>query len=120
MANRLRVMRKRRARSLRSKIIEYADLFNLRVALIAQDEISGEYEIFQSKLDKNFPPARSNIKPRTLHVGPEDKTGVETGAAKRGSDLQAKMRRIERQILQTKVPKPPRFQRPSFSKLGLH
>ncbi|KAI0977479.1 hypothetical protein F4678DRAFT_455624 [Xylaria arbuscula] len=114
MANRLRVMRKRRARSLRSKIIEYADLFNLKVALIVQDETSGEYEIIQSKLDKNFPPARNNIKPCILHVGPEDKSRVRAGEAKLSNDLLSELRRIERQVSRSKVPKPPNFKRLIF------
>ncbi|KAI3324585.1 hypothetical protein HD806DRAFT_534049 [Xylariaceae sp. AK1471] len=61
MSNRLRVMRKRRARSLQSKIMEYADLFNLNDILIAQDKTSRDYEVFRPKLDKNFPPARNDI-----------------------------------------------------------
>ncbi|KAI0398857.1 hypothetical protein F4802DRAFT_611322 [Xylaria palmicola] len=115
MSNRLRIMRKRRARSLQNKIIEYADLFNLRVALIAQDETSGEYEIFQSKLDENFPPARNDIiRP------PSPGLMAYTSEAKLGNDLQLKLRQIERQISQSKVPRPPRFQRPSLIKLGLY
>ncbi|KAI1158836.1 hypothetical protein F5B18DRAFT_664947 [Nemania serpens] len=98
MSNRLRVMRKRRARSLRSKIVEYANLFNLK------------YKIFQLKLDQNFPPARNDIKPRILHIGPENETRVQTG----------ELLRIERRISQSKVPKPPKFQRPIFFNPGLY
>ncbi|KAI0153297.1 hypothetical protein GGR57DRAFT_513133 [Xylariaceae sp. FL1272] len=71
MGNRLRVMRKRRARSLQSKIIDYAELFSLNVELVAQDKTSGDYEVFQPRLDKNFPPARNDIYPRILHIGDE-------------------------------------------------
>jgi hypothetical protein len=60
MTNQLKIMRKQRARSLQSKIVEYANLFNLNVTLVAQDKTSGNYELFQPKLDKNFPPARND------------------------------------------------------------
>ncbi|KAI0810067.1 hypothetical protein GGR55DRAFT_695862 [Xylaria sp. FL0064] len=108
MSNRLKVMRKRRARSLQRKIIEYAHLFNLNVALVAQDKTNGDYEIFQPKLDKNFPPARNDINPRIVHVGREVNR-IDKGGAKPGNDLHSELRRIEKLISQSEVPKPPKF-----------
>lgn len=42
-------------------IMDYADRFNQRVALIAQDKTNGDYEVFQKERDEKFPPARNNI-----------------------------------------------------------
>ncbi len=53
--------RQMQAGSLRSMIMDYADRYNLRVALIVQDKTNGDYEIFQKELDENFPPARDSI-----------------------------------------------------------
>jgi hypothetical protein len=46
--SRLRVIRKRKAVSLKYKLSEYAELFNLKVIRIAQDKVNGEYEVFES------------------------------------------------------------------------
>lgn len=59
--SRLKVMRKRRGRSLHRKIVEYAGLFNLDITIVARDKINGEYEIFQPTRDINFPPAMKDI-----------------------------------------------------------
>ncbi|KAI0536663.1 hypothetical protein GGR58DRAFT_514374 [Xylaria digitata] len=114
MGDRLKVMRKRRARSLQSKIIEYAHLFNLNVTLVAQDKTNGDYEIFQPKLNKSFPPARNDINPRILHVGREVKARSNKSETKLGNDLHSKLRRIEKLISQSEVPKPPKVQGSGF------
>ncbi|KAI3341944.1 hypothetical protein F4824DRAFT_513731 [Ustulina deusta] len=107
MTNRLKVIRKQQARSLQSKIVEYANLFNLNVTLVAQDKTSRDYEIFQSKLDKNFPPARNNIEPRILHVGDEARVRIHRDITKPSDYFQSELRRIEKLISQSEVPKPP-------------
>lgn len=53
--------RKMQASLLRSMIMDYADQYSLRVALIIQDKTTKDYEIFQKELDENFPPARNSI-----------------------------------------------------------
>ncbi|KAI0513316.1 hypothetical protein F5B22DRAFT_612070 [Xylaria bambusicola] len=95
-------------------IMDYADRYNLRVALIVQDKTNGDYKIFQKELDENFPPVRDSIKPCILHVGHEAEAPTNTGEAKLGNDLQLKLRKIEWEILQSEVPKAPKFQRPIF------
>ncbi|KAI1416940.1 hypothetical protein F5Y13DRAFT_204294 [Hypoxylon sp. FL1857] len=98
---RLKVMRKRRGRSLRKKLVEYADLFNVDVALIVQDKKSGEYEVFQPTYNKNWPPAMKDITPAVLHIGRKGKTSV-------GHNHKIELRRMEKLVLQSKVPKPPK------------
>jgi hypothetical protein len=46
--SRLKVMRKRRVRSLRKKVLQLGELFNLDVILVAQDKSSGECEVLKS------------------------------------------------------------------------
>ncbi|KAJ3577467.1 hypothetical protein NPX13_g3100 [Xylaria arbuscula] len=106
--------RKMQASSLQSMIMDYADRYNLRVALIVQDKTTKDYEIFQKELDENFPPARNSIKPCILHVGREAEAPTNTCEAEFGNDLQLKLRQIEWDILQSEVPKAPKFQRPIF------
>ncbi|KAI0804232.1 hypothetical protein GGR55DRAFT_323116 [Xylaria sp. FL0064] len=106
--------RKMQASLLRNMIMDYADRFNLRVALIVQDKTNGDYEIFQKELDENFPPARDSMKPCILHIGHEAEAPTNTGEAEFGNNLQLKLRQIEWDILQSEVPKAPKFQRPIF------
>ncbi|KAI0423524.1 hypothetical protein F5Y09DRAFT_226239 [Xylaria sp. FL1042] len=53
---RLKVMRKRRGKSLEDKLSEYAELFNLNVTCIAQNKISGEYELFEPEPERRLVP----------------------------------------------------------------
>ncbi|KAK9772900.1 hypothetical protein AB5N19_02790 [Seiridium cardinale] len=69
MDARLKVMRKRRGRSLQSKIVQYAGLFDVDIAVIVRGRESGEYEVFQPVRDRNWPPAMADITPRILHPG---------------------------------------------------
>jgi hypothetical protein len=57
----LRVRRKRRGRSLYRKIIEYSEIFDTNITIIAQDRDSGDYEVFQPVRDVNWPPAMIDI-----------------------------------------------------------
>ncbi|KAI1489430.1 hypothetical protein F5X96DRAFT_670701 [Biscogniauxia mediterranea] len=97
--SRLKVMRKRRGRSLHRKILEYGELFNLDVVLIAQDRASGEYEVFEP--NENWPVIK-DISPTIVHVS--RKAGDVGG----GGNLQSKLQRMEKLVKQSRVPKPPR------------
>ncbi|RYP14045.1 hypothetical protein DL767_010442 [Monosporascus sp. MG133] len=93
MESRLKVMRKRRGRSLHRKIVEYSDLFNLNITLIAQDKTSGDYEVFQPEPDENWPPAMRDIGRREKDMG---------------ESLRSELQRLEKLVKQSKVPKPPK------------
>ncbi|KAH7031048.1 uncharacterized protein B0I36DRAFT_349183 [Microdochium trichocladiopsis] len=93
------VMRKRRARSLRNKLMEYAALFDLKVALIVQDAKTGDYEVFQSKRNENWPPAINSIRPKIIH----DIHGGDSSL----KIIQRELNRMENTIKQAKVPEPP-------------
>ncbi|KAI1655477.1 hypothetical protein F4813DRAFT_160522 [Daldinia decipiens] len=100
--SRLKVMRKRRGRSLHRKIVEYAGLFNLDITIVARDKINGEYEIFQPTRDINFPPAMRDIEPTILHTG--RKGNVNTDFVR---FHQRELIRMEKLVRRSKVPKPP-------------
>ena len=74
----LKVRRKRRGRSLYKKIFEYEELFNVRIAIIAQEKSNGDYEIFQPVPTENWPPAMKDIvrdlKSRSLELTDHDRT----------------------------------------------
>ncbi|KAH8165292.1 hypothetical protein CIB48_g2946 [Xylaria polymorpha] len=82
--------------------MQYADLFNLNVALVAQDKTTGEYELFQSKSDENFPPARTEFTPSTHYVGKEVKGETTKGDTQVG-DLELELQRMEMRILRSKT-----------------
>ncbi|KAF3346065.1 hypothetical protein VdG2_05790 [Verticillium dahliae VDG2] len=100
----LKVRRKRRGRSMYRKIVEYGEIFNMKITIIAQDRDSGEYEVFQPERDTNWPPAMTDIHPGILH------TGRPIGS-KGGKGRQSKLRQMEKLVRQRKVPKPPRLQK---------
>jgi hypothetical protein len=63
---------------LYKKIFEYEELFNVRIAIIAQEKSSGDYEIFQPVPTENWPPAMKdivrNLKSRSLELIDHDRT----------------------------------------------
>ncbi|KAI0449525.1 hypothetical protein F5B21DRAFT_46006 [Xylaria acuta] len=107
MGNPLNVQRRKRGVTLQNKTTEYANMFNLNVALIAQDKTTGDYEIFQPNPDENFPPARKDIDPRILHFGHEGNFIVIKGGTKPSNNPQLQLLRIQKRISELKVPKPP-------------
>ncbi|KAI1271417.1 hypothetical protein F5Y07DRAFT_413564 [Xylaria sp. FL0933] len=102
-------------------------MFDLNIALIAQEKTTGDYEIFQPVRDENFPPARKDIEPRILHIGDETiKNSMKSSKNFQsrllqiknrisrlkvpkplGKNLQSQLLRIEKRVSQLKVPKPP-------------
>lgn len=58
---RLKVMRKRRGKSLQRKMIKYAELFNVDIAIIVREKATGNYEVFQPQRAENWPPAMEEI-----------------------------------------------------------
>ncbi|KAH6884962.1 hypothetical protein B0T10DRAFT_564382 [Thelonectria olida] len=57
---RLKVMRKRRKKSLRNKIWEFASLFNMDIAVILRDKTSLKNEVIKSTRDETWPPMMEN------------------------------------------------------------
>ncbi|KAI0410359.1 hypothetical protein F5X98DRAFT_381891 [Xylaria grammica] len=114
MANPHNVQRKNRGTTIRRKLMQYASMFNLQIALVTRSKTSGEYELFQSELDENFPPARREFSPFKLFVGEDVTTTVATAGTSMGdttlSNLELDLQRMKMRILlQPKLPKPPVF-----------
>ncbi|RYC64935.1 hypothetical protein CHU98_g1264 [Xylaria longipes] len=82
-------------------------MFNLNVALIAQDKTTGDYEIFQPNLDENFPPARKDIDPRILYFGHEGNVIVIKGGTEPSKNPQLQLLRIQKRVSELKFPKAP-------------
>lgn len=52
---RLRVMRKRRKRTLIKKIAQFSSLFDMDIAVLTRDKETGESNLYKSTVDENWP-----------------------------------------------------------------